>query len=132
MNQNIDNYQKAVALTEKMKTQVPFVVYPHQGLLEIAKQQGDSLNVNQELKVIDVMYAGDEGGIMCALESRPEEKAAYVCSLTHLQVPDDHPLATEIQAYQLHRTVRLALAHGKIGRARRLAKSRSKKKGFGI
>lgn len=127
----IDNYKQAKALTEKMKGSLPFTVYPDQGLWEIAKSQGDSLTLNQELTVIEVMYGGDDGGIMCVLESRPEQKRNYVSSVTHLRIPPQHPLANEIRAYQKKRTVSLAVADGKLGKARRLAKKMSKKKGFG-
>ena len=60
----IDNYEQALALTEKMKASLPFTVYPDQGVSEIAQKKGESLPLNQERTVIEVMYGGDDGGII--------------------------------------------------------------------
>ncbi|MDJ0730852.1 MAG: hypothetical protein QNJ33_12750 [Crocosphaera sp.] len=125
----IDNYQQALTLMEKMKLELPFTVYPDQGLLRKAEQQGDVLSPNQPMEVKQVVYL-EEGGLICAVEKSPED-TLYLSSVTHLRIPDDHPLVEEIREYQNKRKYHLAVAEGKIGRAKRLARKVKKKKGFG-
>lgn len=125
----IDNYQQALSLMEKMRLELPFTVYPDQGLLKIAEEKGDILSPNQPMDVRQVVYV-EEGGIVCAVEKSPED-TVYISSVTHLKIPDDHPLVSEIRDYQNRRKYRLAVAEGKTGRAKRLARKVKKKKGFG-
>ena len=127
----IDDYSKASALMEKMKKLLPFKIYPTPRLLKMLSDKGTKLKSNQGIQVIDLLYTGDEGGILCCLESLAKDKEALVISLTHLTIPDDNPLATEIRAYQKRRTIGLALQDGKFGQAKRLAKKSRKKRGFG-
>lgn len=127
----IDDYSKALALMEKMNLLLPFKVYPTKRLLEMLEDRGSNLKANQEIEVIDLLYHEDAGGIVCCLESLPEDKEAIVISLTHLTIPDENPLAREIRAYQKKRTIRLAMQERKFGRAKRLAKKSRKKRGFG-
>jgi hypothetical protein len=127
----IDDYAKASALMEKMKRLLPFEVYPTQRLVKMLEDKGSKIKANQSIQVIDLLYTGDEGGILCCLESLAEDEKALVISLTHLTIPDDNPLASEIKAYQKRRSINLALQDGKWGKARRLAKKSRKKRGFG-
>ena len=85
----IDNYQQALSLMEKMRLELPFTVYPDQGLLKIAEEKGDILSPNQPMDVRQVVYV-EEGGIVCAVEKSPED-TVYISSVTHLKIPDDHP-----------------------------------------
>lgn len=48
---------------------------------------------------------GDEGGIMCAIES-PDKKQVFLFSLTHLRMLPAMPLAAAVSDYQ-RRRVRL-------------------------
>ena len=61
--------------------------------------------------IIDVMYSGDEGGILCALDKIGDGKEAYLTSLTHLKVIERHPLAKAMKAYQRGRKKKLAAQH---------------------
>jgi hypothetical protein len=127
----VDDYSKALALTERMKKLLPFPVYPSKILVKMLEDKGSKLKFNQGIQVIDLLYSGDEGGILCCLESQPEQKEALVISLTHLVIPDENPLAQEIRAYQKKRNIGLAMQEVRFGQAKRLAKKTRKKRGFG-
>ena len=57
--------------------------------------------------VLDLSYAGDEGGIMCHLSRSDETGQALVVSLTHVRVSWTMPFAAAIAAYQKHRVKKL-------------------------
>lgn len=61
----IDNYSKAMALVEKMKTALPIPVRPSQQLVDLLRQRGVTLDVDTVLRIRSVLYTGDEGGISC-------------------------------------------------------------------
>jgi hypothetical protein len=56
--------------------------------------------------VRDISYAGDEGGIVCHLESG-DQGEVLVVSLTHLHVPATVPVAAEVAAYRKRRIKKL-------------------------
>jgi hypothetical protein len=97
----------------------------------MAETRGDRYSLDHEFLIEAIFYAGDEGGILCSLQSKPDKKAHLVCSLTHLRIGDSHPLTEEIRAYQTKRSMRIALQDGKTGKALRIAKQNRPKKGFG-
>lgn len=125
----IDDYQKAMSLVEKMKKYLSVPIYATSGTLKFMEEKGEKFELNHPFLIEDVMYSGEEGGIMCKLKSETDEKIALFASLTHLRVGDDHPLVEEIRNYQKLRTLRLALADGKKVKK---APSSKKKKGFGV
>ncbi len=104
----IDNYAETMALVEKMKAQLPLPIYAGRGLLHSMREHGLHIKARRRIMVIDVLYFGDEGGIMCALEPIEEGKEAYVTSLTHVDITPRHPLAKAIKAYQRERKRKLA------------------------
>jgi hypothetical protein len=106
----IDNYAQAMALIEKMKDNLPITVYAGTVLIQTLRRGGTKITAKQELQIHDVLYLGDEGGIAGAIYLPGEQKTATVASLTHLRIPPDHPLAVEIQAYQLARNQKLIRA----------------------
>jgi hypothetical protein len=55
-----------------------------------------------------VFYMGDEGGIMCDINPTENSKVALVCSLTHLEVVGDDPLAGDMRSYQQERGRKLS------------------------
>jgi hypothetical protein len=95
----IDDYAKAQALMRKMEAQLPIPVRASKEFVRIMKPHGLKLKRDQELYIKGLFYAGDEGGITCDV-TPPEAKSAVVCSLTHVEINPDHPLAEEVQAYQ--------------------------------
>ncbi|MFM7576945.1 MAG: hypothetical protein ACKN9E_10545 [Microcystaceae cyanobacterium] len=127
----IDNYEQAIALLEKMKASLPIPIKVTPESMQRMGKEGDKFSRDHIFMVESVLYAGDEGGIMCMLKTDIDDKAMYGLSLTHLRIQEDHPLAEEIKNYQRKRVMRLALQDGKVGKAQRLAKQFKKKKGFG-
>ena len=53
-----------------------------------------------------ISYAGDEGGIVCRLETPAETVFA---SITHLRFDQRLPFTREIVAYQKHRVKRMRI-----------------------
>ena len=103
----IDNYAEAMALIEKMKANLPIAAYAGTALIESLRQRGEKITARQELQIADVLYLGDEGGIACAIFSSGDQKTVTMVSVTHLRISPDHPLAPEIEAYQLGRNQKL-------------------------
>ena len=127
----IDNYEQAIALLEKMKASLPIPIKVTPESMQRMGKEGDKFSRDHIFMVESVLYAGDEGGIMCMLKTDIDDKAMYGLSLTHLRIQEDHPLAEEIKSYQRKRVARIAIQDGKIGKARRLANKSKRKKGFG-
>ena len=76
------------------------------------RDQGQRISRDRKLSIQSVFYAGDEAGIVCAMEPLVGIKMALVISVTHLQIDLRHPLAKRIRAYQQERKRRLAQAGG--------------------
>jgi hypothetical protein len=134
----VDNYAEAIALTEKIKVNLPITAHPGKQYLKLLKKQGAHIGNNQEMIIDSVIYTGDEGGICCGI--RPDEgaKEVQVVSITHLEIDPNHRLAPEIQAYQRQRirTLMMQNSRGFMAEMRRLSdQTGSKKKksdrGFG-
>ena len=126
----IDNYDEAIALTEKLKANLPIFLKPTPETVAQLQEQGLKTSKNQAYEVKSLIYSRDAGGIVCELKQE-DKNAPLLISLTHLRIENDHPLADEVKVYQNRRSLRLAVADGKIGKAARLRKKVKKKKGFG-
>ena len=62
---------------------------------------------NQARQIVsDVLYLGDEGGVMCRIIP-PDSERAIVISLTHVRMPGSMPLARAVADYQKHRVKKL-------------------------
>jgi hypothetical protein len=96
----IDNYEEAIALTEKLEATLPIKVRASKYFRKMLKERGEKATPEQEFIVELVKYSGDAGGIMCSLTANPEQKEQYVISITHLKIDPNHPLAEEVEAYQ--------------------------------
>jgi hypothetical protein len=128
---SIDDPVQVRSLMEKMEASLPIPIRATPETLKNAESRGVCYKPDQNFFIEEIFYAGDEGGILCSLETEPGKKANLVCSLTHLRIGDDHPLALEIRVYQHKRSMRIALQDGKTGKALRIAKQNRPKKGFG-
>lgn len=134
----IDDYNAAKALTEKLKQTLPIKARAGKPFLKTLKEQGENADPNREFEIDFVGYSGDEGGIMCALVTEPnnsEKKERYAISITHLKIDPNHPLASEVQEYQRQRTRKLMLQN-EVGFAAELlaqesTKKRKRSSGFG-
>ena len=104
----IDDYHKAMNLLHKMESDLPIPARPTSALVRSMRNQRIILAHNRQLSIKSVLYTGDEGGIMCDITPPGKEQTPILCSLTHIQVDSNHPLAGEIRAYQEERTRKLA------------------------
>jgi hypothetical protein len=102
----IDNPNQAEMLIERMKAHLPIPAEIQRGPANYLRSQGLSIPPHRNTQIQNVLYAGDEGGIMCAL-SPQDSKEPVVISLTQLKIPYRHPLEKEIRAYQKTRTRKL-------------------------
>ena len=129
----VDNYAEAIALTEKIKANLPITAHPGKQYLKLLKNRGDRVIKKQELIIDSVVYMGDEGGICCGIQPQEGDKEVQLVSITHLEVDPNHPLAAEIQAYQQKRTRTLMIqnSRGFMAEMQRLSNpsGRRKKKG---
>ena len=108
----IDDYEQAMELVYEMEVQLPIPARPTSNMIRGLRNQGHKIARDQKLVIQSVFYAGDEGGIVCALQPLEGIKAALVISVTHLRIDLRHPLAKKVRAYQQERKRRLAQAGG--------------------
>jgi len=66
----------------------------------------------QILRIENVLYLGDEGGIGCEVKWSKNQTSAVITSLTQVKVQSKHPLAADIRAYKTERQKRLAQIRG--------------------
>ena len=83
---------------------VPARVTPE---LQATLRKQNGIEVPASCIVTWISYAGDEGGIMCRLDTGADTANAVFTSITHLRFDPRLPLAREIVAYQKHRVKRL-------------------------
>ncbi len=102
----IDNETEVQELIKLLNEHAPMRAYATSPLVNAVRQAGASINVNDPVQIDSVLYLGDEGGIACAIEVSGG-RSVVVTSLTHLRIDRGHPLARQIEAYQLDRTKRL-------------------------
>jgi hypothetical protein len=108
----IDDYEQAMELLHEMEEQLPIQALPTATMVRALRDQGQRISRDRKLSIQSVFYAGDEAGIVCAMEPLEGIKMALVISVTHLQIDLRHPLAKKIRAYQQERKRRLAQAGG--------------------
>jgi hypothetical protein len=108
----IDNYAKAMELMRRMEAHLPIPAQPTGACRRVLRAQGVKLARHRPLQIKRVFYMGDEGGICCDVTPSPDAKEAIIVSITHLRVDAQHPLATEIRAYQTERVRKLARLEG--------------------
>jgi hypothetical protein len=99
----IDDIKVAEELVERMKEELPIFAYPTKSLRISLNNNNDvKLKPKSLLKIKDVLYMGNEGGIGCAIAFNSTRELLIV-SLTHLHIDERQPLAKEIKAYQFKR-----------------------------
>ena len=102
----IDDSIQVDALLEKMKKHFPIPAEIQRGPANYLRSQGLVISPHRNVQIQSVFYAGDEGGIMCAISPK-DSTEPVVISLTHLKIPYQHPLEKEIRAYQKTRSRKL-------------------------
>ena len=108
----IDDYEQAMELLHEMEAHLPIPARPTATMVRVLRGQGQKISRDRELSIQSIFYAGDEAGIVCAVEPLEGIKMALVISVTHLQIDPRHPLAKSIRAYQQERKRRLAQGGG--------------------
>ncbi|HUX75787.1 MAG TPA: hypothetical protein VMY40_03990 [Anaerolineae bacterium] len=108
----IDDYDKTMELMHKMEAQLPIPARPTAAFFRSVQKKGIRVTRDQQLQIKHLVYAGDEGGIMCDVTLSRDAKEALLVSITHLRIDPRHPLAREIRAYQKERTKRLTQSGG--------------------
>jgi hypothetical protein len=107
----IDNYVEAMEIVRKMDAQLPIPARSTRAFIHAMSVNGIKVTFGQNLKIESVLYLGDEGGIGCAVRLSEQQENSIIASLTHIRVKAGHPLAKEIEAYQIERTRKLAQAN---------------------
>jgi hypothetical protein len=101
----IDDRNQVERLVPKLREALPLIATLSPPLAAVVREE--SPDAPDRCAVTRVDYAGDEGGIMCAL-SVPNSKGdgdrdrALFVSITYLRFDRRQPWAREIAAYQKH------------------------------
>jgi hypothetical protein len=104
----LDDPRKTEPLMSKLKESLPIPtnVTPYLAR-ELAKQSPD-ISIPSRCNVIDVLYSGESGGIVCCLDiGGRDAESVHLVLITHLIFNRNVPLAREIEAYQRHRIKKL-------------------------
>jgi hypothetical protein len=104
----IDNYEEAMELMEKIKSNLPIPVILTKDTLNQIQQNKIKISKDYKFQIESVLYMGDMGRIGCAITVPKVLESVLVVSLTHLKIQAGHPLAKEIKRYQKKRTKKLA------------------------
>ena len=116
----IDDPQKADRLMAMLKFALPIQTNIRRDLGKSLAEQSPNIPIAEQCNVIDVVYSGDEGGIVCCLDIGGANTAvAHLVSITHLIFNRNIPLAREIEAYQRHRNKKLKRQQGRAQGAQR-------------
>ena len=131
----IDDYVKTQALMKKLEANLPITARPGKPFLKMMQDRGNVLSADHPLSIDSLIYAGDEGGILCAITPEEQDKEDYVVSITFLRIDPKHPLAEEVQTYQKQRTQTLRRQNERGFLAeispRGAGKPRKRRRGFG-
>jgi hypothetical protein len=104
----IDNQDQVERLLCKLTEALPLSALVTPALMATLLERSSASKITLDCKVTEVIYAGDEGGVMCHLTFDEEDKAeVFLASITHLAFDRRLPVAREIAAYQKHRIKRL-------------------------
>jgi hypothetical protein len=103
----IDNPKKTKTLMKRIKDHLPIQFYSTKRFSTAVRDEHKiKVKPNKKLMVINVMYMGDAGGIVCSIEHK---ETIIFTSITSLRIPNKHPLGPEIREYQTERIQKLAL-----------------------
>jgi hypothetical protein len=98
----IHDYAKVQELMRKMEAQLPIPAQPTDALIRAMRQHGVKLARSQELPIQRLFCMGDEGGISRDVTPRGMEKTPIICSITHIEISPDHPLAKRFGPTRRH------------------------------
>jgi hypothetical protein len=104
----IDDPAKTGRLVDALEASLPIETrLPASLILTLSVQDPDAA-IPARCNIVGIFYAGEEGGIVCALDvGGPNTETAHIVSITNLNFDRKVPLFSQINAYQRHRTKKL-------------------------
>lgn len=105
---SIDDPTVVASLLTQMEAQLPIPAHVTPEVRHMLRAQKVFIPTHRRVQIEHVLYAGDEGGIVCGLAFPGSSREAVVISLTHLRIATAHPLANAIRAYQRARVQKLS------------------------
>ena len=102
----IDNIEKTNRLLTALERALPFEADMTPELAKALREQHDLVPGGLRCTVSKISYAGDEGGILCHIESLGAQNVVII-SLTHLRMLRSMPFAAAVVGYQRHRVKKL-------------------------
>ena len=104
----LDNPEKTELLMAVIKESLPIPANVTRYLANTVMKQSPEISMPEKCNIVDIVYTGDMGGILCYLDiGGKNSKAPVVVSITHLTFDRNVSLAREIEAYQKHRIKKL-------------------------
>ena len=104
----IDDPDVVTRLLQQLEAHLPIPAQVTPEVGHMLRKQRVPIPVSRRVQIEHVLYAGDEGGIVCGLEFPGAGDQALVISLTHLRIATAHPLAVAIRDYQRTRVKNLS------------------------
>ena len=102
----LDKPEKTYQLLAALRAAAPFEVELTPSVIAHLRAQQVTVVVKPRQIVMEISYAGDEGGIVCHMA--PEEgRDALIVSLTHVRANRSLPFAATVFDYQKHRVKNL-------------------------
>ena len=99
----IDNQDEVERLLRELTKAMPLSALATPALMANLREQSSAANITLDCKVTKVIYAGDEGGVICHLAFDEEDKEeVFLVSVTHLAFDRRLPVARKIAAYRKH------------------------------
>jgi hypothetical protein len=100
----IDNQNQVERLLRKLTEVMPLSAFASPALMATLRGRSSTAKIALDCKITKVIYAGDEGGVMCqVIFDEEENKEVFLVSITQLTFDRRLPVAREIAAYQKHR-----------------------------
>ncbi len=110
----IDIPDKTEALMARLEAALPVPARPTPEVRRTLRQQSPKPRLLRHCDITENYYAGDEGGILCALDfGLDDSKHVYVVSITHLRIGGKSALSRAVVAYQRHRVKKLKRLNGR-------------------
>ncbi len=97
----IDVPEKAASLMSRLKKALPVPTTISSHLAKTLSEKSPGTAIPSRCDIIDVVYTGDAGGILCCLNLGGGEQ--HMVSITLLSFNRNHSLSREIDVYQRHR-----------------------------
>jgi len=104
---------RAQLLINKVKAELPIIVYPERGELAKLREnfKDDTINLKTELEIHSMVDLGTEGGIGCEIRTKDLDtttaEMVFLCSITHFRIKRGQPYYQELEKYRKKRIRKL-------------------------